>query len=122
MEHPSLAELLEEIMDPSVTSEYHQEFINDVMAVKALNSKDLAKDDDTIKCNIWYGHADTDNKKELYYSAYIQYLGKTLFYHDQSQNDIAWDYYAQSRYYKGLFDAWDAVLGMVEAQHKYIVP
>lgn len=113
----SLAELLEQILYPSDPPENHQAFFEAVMAAKADNDEGVGSFDEGIKHNVDFSK---EPRHEAYYRAYIQYLGMTLYYLEQQKNDAAWYYYAQSRYYKGLYDTFEAVSIKMEAKLKSI--
>jgi len=106
-----LAKILEKILNPSDIPAYHQQFVDAINAAKIAYFEGRAGSDADIWCDIAFSQKP---REECYYNAYIKYLGKTLFYQEKLQNDVAWHYYAQSRYYKGLLDAWDAVLKQVD--------
>lgn len=109
----SLATLLEEILYPSDPPENHQAFLEEVMAAKLKNDAGKASSDEGIKHNVEYSKAP---REEVYYYAYIQYLGMALHYLEQSNSDAAWYYYAQSRYYRGLLDTRESVMRQIEAE------
>lgn len=109
----SLAALLEEMLYPSDPPENHQAFLDEVMAAKAENDEGGGNFDALIKHNV---DISKEPRHEAYYRAYIQYLGMTLYYLEQQKNDAAWYYYAQSRYYKGLYDTFEAVSIQMEAK------
>lgn len=113
----SLAELLEQILYPSDPPENHQAFFEAVMAAKADNDEGGRSFDEGIKHNVDFSK---EPRHEAYYRAYIQYLGMTLYYLEQQKNDAAWYYYAQSRYYKGLYDTFEAVCIQMEAKFQSI--
>lgn len=107
--------ILKGILYPEKNPTGHRKFFDAVIAAKVENDEGRADSDESIKHRISFSRVP---KKEAYERAYIQYLGMTLHYHEHFQNDAAWYYYAQSRYYKGLVDAWEVAFREVEAQEQ----
>lgn len=108
-----LKEILDDILEPIQKPEGHQEFVDAIMAAKRENENGTADSDEGIQYNIGFCKGPL---KDAYYNAYIQYLGMTFYYHYKSNSDAAWYYYAQSRYYRGLYDSWHAALRETEIQ------
>lgn len=113
----SLTELLEGILYPSDPPDNHQSFFEVVMAAKSANDEGRADSDEGIRCKVEFSK---ESKEEAYFHAYIQYLGMALHYLEQSKNDAAWYYYAQSRYYRGLLDTRQSVLRQIEAEFQIL--
>ena len=113
----SLAELLKGILYPSDPPDNHQSFFEAVMAAKSANDEGRADSDEGIRCKVEFSKVP---KEDAYFQAYIQYLGMALHYLEQSKNDAAWYYYAQSRFYRGLLDTRESVLRQIEAEFQSI--
>lgn len=112
-----LGELLNGILYPSDPPGNHQSFFEAVMAAKCANDEGRADSDEGVRCKVEFSK---ELKEEAYFHAYIQYLGMALHYLEQSKNDAAWYYYAQSRYYRGLLDTRQSVLRQIEAEFQSI--
>lgn len=113
----SLGELLKGILYPPDPPDNHQSFFEAVMAAKSANDEGRADSDEGIRCKVEFNK---EPKETAYFHAYIQYLGMALHYLEQSKNDVAWYYYAQSRYYRGLLDTRQSVLRQIEEEFQSI--
>ena len=113
----SLGELLKGILYPSDPPDNHRSFFEVVMAAKSANDEGRADSDEGIRCKVEFSK---EPKEDVYFYAYIQYPGMALHYLEQSKNDAAWYYYAQSRYYRGLLDTRQSVLRQIEAEFQSI--
>lgn len=101
---PTLDEILEKFRQGQDDMERAEEILKNIKdSEKRFNDGNVADD---LNINAKFG-MDCHLPKGDYFTAFIEYMGLTLYWHKKQNFDFAWSYYAKAQYYLGIHNSWD---------------